>query len=71
MNIRTKKLVGTIATVVFLIVYTLVASRVGMTLLPPEHGLAQLAFYAVAGLAWIVPVGALIVWMQRDGRPRS
>jgi hypothetical protein len=27
--------------------------------------LAQLAFFIVAGLAWVVPAGVLIRWMQR------
>ena len=66
MNIRLRKLIGTVATVVFMIVYALLAVRLGTALLPPERGLAQLAFYGVAGLLWIVPVGALIAWMQKD-----
>jgi hypothetical protein len=40
--------------------------RVGATWVP-EHWLAQLAFYLVAGLAWLWPAARLVRWMGRDG----
>lgn len=66
MNIRAKKLIGTLATVVFLIVYCLLAMVLAVTLLPGTGGAVQLLYYAVAGLLWVVPVGALIAWMERE-----
>jgi hypothetical protein len=30
------------------------------------HGLAQLAYFVVAGLLWVIPAGLLIRWMQRS-----
>ncbi|UOM33331.1 DUF2842 domain-containing protein [Acuticoccus sp. I52.16.1] len=65
MNVRVKKLIGTVATMVFLIVYVLMAMVLAVRLLPGTGGVTQLAYYVVAGLIWIVPVGALIKWMQR------
>jgi hypothetical protein len=65
MNIRLKKLIGTVITVVFLTIYTFVALVIAERLMPGASGLAQLVFYLVAGLLWVVPVGALIAWMQR------
>lgn len=64
MEERWRKLIGTLLTVAFLIVYTHLAMVLAVRLLPDAGGLAQLAYYAVAGLLWIVPVGALIKWMQ-------
>jgi hypothetical protein len=65
MNVRVKKLVGTVVMVVFLTIYSLMAMLLAVQLLPGTSGLAQLAYYTVAGLLWVVPVGALILWMQR------
>lgn len=65
MGLRARKLVGTLITIVFLIVYVFMAMLLAVRLLPGAGGLAQLAYYVVAGLVWIVPVGLLIKWMQR------
>lgn len=66
MTVRTKKLVGTVATAFFMILYVLVAVRLAAAILPPEGRLAHLAYFLVAGFLWTVPVGALILWMQRE-----
>lgn len=66
MNVRVKKLIGTVATVGFMIVYSFMAMLLAVKLLPGTSGVVQLGYYAVAGLAWVVPVGLLIAWMQRE-----
>jgi hypothetical protein len=68
MNMRLRKLVGTVLTVAFLIVYSLLAMVLAVRLLPGTSGYVQLAYYVVAGLVWVLPVGALITWMQRPSR---
>lgn len=68
MNVRLKKLIGTVVTVVFLIFYSLLAMVLAVRLLPGTSGAVQLLYYAVAGLLWIVPVGALIAWAQRPAK---
>jgi len=65
MNIRLKKLIGTVVMVVFLTIYSFMAMLLAVNLLPGTSGVVQLAYYTVAGLLWVVPVGALILWMQR------
>jgi len=35
-----------------------------------DHWLAQLAFYAVAGVAWVWPAARLVNWMGRDDEKR-
>ena len=65
---RLRKLVGSIALIVFVCVYALTAMTVAATKLPGTSGWTQLAYFAVAGLAWVIPAGALIYWMQRPDR---
>lgn len=64
MGDKARKLVGTAVTVVFLTVYTFMAMLLAVRILPGTSGWEQLAYYAVAGLLWIFPVGALIKWMH-------
>lgn len=37
----------------------------------PQHWLAELAFYPVAGFLWIFPAVWLIGWTKRDKEPPS
>jgi len=67
---RTKKLIGTIAIIVWLPVYALVAMRVGVAVLPEAGRLLTLLYYAVTGTAWIVPVGLMLPWMHREPEHR-
>jgi hypothetical protein len=65
MPARSRKLIGTVALLVFLALYVGVAMVIGegrVTLAP--HWL-QFAYFITAGLAWVVPAGLLISWMQR------
>ena len=71
MTARTRKLTGTIALLVFLTVYAGAVAAISagrITLAPPW---AQLAFFVVAGLLWVIPAGLLIGWMQRSDRRSS
>lgn len=65
MNVRLKKLIGTIVTVVFLTFYCLLVMVLAVRLLPGTNGAVQLLFYAVFGLIWVVPIGLVIRWAQR------
>lgn len=69
MTMRQRKLIGTIAMLVFVVAYGLVVMVIvqghGMTSLGV---MAQTIIYGVLGLAWILPLMPLIRWMQRpDG----
>jgi len=65
MTPRMRKLVGTVALMVFLAAYALVAMLVAVVLQVQGSKVAELAYYVVAGLLWTIPAGALIWWMQR------
>lgn len=68
MGERTRKLVGTMVLVVFVVFYALVVMTLAAAKLPGTSGVVQLLFYVVAGLAWVAPAAWLIAWM---GRPRG
>lgn len=61
-----KKLIGTIAILVWMIVYSLLAMRLGIAILPQSGGLIRFLYYAVAGTLWIVPIGLALPWMHRE-----
>ena len=63
---RTKKLIGAIVTLLWLPVYALLAMAIGIRVLPHAGGILQFLYYAVAGMAWIVPIGLMLPWMSRD-----
>ncbi len=66
MTQRTRKLVGTIALIVIIAVYALLAMAVAMILqVNNASKVVELLYYVVAGLLWIVPAGLLISWMQK------
>lgn len=68
MTVRTRKLVGAILLVVFLSVYALAAMMVAIVMQVSASKIAELAYYPIAGLLWVLPAMWLVKWMQRpDG----
>jgi hypothetical protein len=65
---RLKKLIGSIVLVVFVCFYALMVMTIAAAKLPGTSHLTQLIFYAVGGLAWVIPAAALIYWMQKPRR---
>lgn len=66
---RYKKLIGAIVIIVWVPVYALVAMRLGVGILPEANSLIAVLYYAIAGTAWIIPIGLMLPWMSRE--PRS
>lgn len=69
MTQRTRKAIGTFATVVFMIVYALVAMAVGGDVAVGRGLVMELAFYVLAGLLWVPVVMAIIRWMVKPDSP--
>ncbi len=65
MTVRTRKLIGAIALIILLTTYALAAMVVAMALQTNSSFFVEMAYYVVAGLAWVIPAGAIISWMQR------
>jgi peptidoglycan/LPS O-acetylase OafA/YrhL len=68
MTIRTRKLIGTIALLALIIVYSLLAMSVAVVLqMQSANKAVELIYYVVAGTLWVIPAGAIIWWMQQPG----
>ena len=63
MNARLRKAIGGVAMLAFLAAYVGAVVTLGDHV--PNHWLAKLAFYGIAGVAWGVPIIPLITWMNR------
>ena len=65
MKLRTRKLIGTIATVLFMIVYSLVVMAIGAMLVVGRGVPLELPFYILGGLGWLPVVMVIIRWMSK------
>jgi hypothetical protein len=69
MGQRSRKFIGAVAMLVFVVVYALIAMMLAQARPTQEAPvLLQTLIYAVLGLAWILPLMPLIRWME--GGPR-
>jgi uncharacterized membrane protein len=69
MTQRKRKLIGTIALLLLVGVYAVLAVAVAVVLqVRNVSKFVELAYYVVAGLLWVIPAGGLISWMQRPDR---
>jgi hypothetical protein len=66
MSVRIKKLIGAIVLLVWLPFYALIASGIGVRVLPHAHWLVAILYYALAGTLWIIPIGLMFPWMHRE-----
>lgn len=66
MTQRQRKLAGTVAMFVLIIVYAFIALAVAVVLQVREaNKFVELLYYIIAGLLWVLPAGVLIKWMQK------
>ncbi|HLO22562.1 MAG TPA: DUF2842 domain-containing protein [Methyloceanibacter sp.] len=65
MQVRTRKLIGTILLLLFLAVYATAAAVIGSGRIALAPQWVQFAFYLTTGLLWVIPAGLLVRWMQR------
>jgi len=68
---RTKKLIGAIVIVIWLPIYALLAMALAVRVLPHAHMVVQFLYYAIVGIAWILPISLMLPWMSRDELPRE
>jgi hypothetical protein len=65
MNIRTRKLIGTVALLVLVVVWALLAMGFAQMLALSRNRLIEIAYYVIVGLGWVLPAMPLISWMSR------
>ena len=68
MAIRTRKLLGTIALLILVVVWSLLGMTVAQTPWLANSGLLQAIFSVVAGLGWVLPAMPIVSWMSRPDR---
>lgn len=65
MRMRTRKLIGACLLLLLVAVWCFVAVALAPLLLVSTGWLAELAYYAVAGIGWVLPAMPLVSWMSR------
>jgi hypothetical protein len=70
MSIRTSKLIGTVALLVLVSVWALLAMALAQSVLTDINGFVAAIFYVVAGLGWVLPAMPLISWLAKPDASR-
>lgn len=65
MSPRLRKLLGSLALLLFLLVYAAVVATLASSERFFLNPWVEFLFYFVAGLAWVPPAAALIWWMEQ------
>jgi hypothetical protein len=68
MRIRIRKLVGAVALLALAAFWPLLTLAFGYSAISHFYAPAQLIFFLVFGLIWLIPAGFLIRWMHRPDR---
>ena len=69
MRQRSRKFVGAIVIILYVVVYALVAMALAQArLVQDAHGLVQGLVYVLLGTIWILPLMPLISWMERPDK---
>ena len=68
---RIRKLIGTIALLALVAVWSLLAMALAQMVLVRSNGLLDLAYYFAAGLGWLVFAMPLVSWMSRGDGPHK
>lgn len=71
MPIRIRKLIGTVALLVLVSVWGLLAMALAQSVLTDINGFVAAIYYVVAGLGWVLPAMPLISWMAKPAAPRA
>jgi hypothetical protein len=65
MTMRRRKLIGTFAMLALVIVWALLAMGFAQVLAVSSNRTLEFAYYAIAGIGWIIPAMPLISWMSK------
>ena len=70
---RLRTFIGTVALLVLVCVWALLAMALAQSALTDINGWVAAIYYVVAGLGWVLPAMPLISWMAkpRPEKPRS
>jgi Protein of unknown function (DUF2842) len=68
---RIRKLIGTVALLALVIVWSLFAMALAQVVLVRSNGVLDFAYYLIAGLGWVPLAMPLISWMSRGEEPAN
>jgi Protein of unknown function (DUF2842) len=68
MSIRTRKLIGTLALLLLVSVWGLLAMALAQSVLTDINGFVAAIYYLVAGFGWVLPAMPLISWMSKPDK---
>lgn len=71
MPIRLRKLLGTFALLVLVIVWALVAMALAQSPAIHDSPILSVAYYVIAGIGWVLPAMPIVSWMGRPGLKRE
>jgi Protein of unknown function (DUF2842) len=71
MRPRIRKLIGTVALLALVIVWSLLAMALAQVVLVRSNGAFDFAYYLVAGLGWVPLAMLLVSWMSRGDKSSS
>jgi hypothetical protein len=71
MSIRARKFVGTIALIVLVAAWALLAMALAQSVLTDINGFVAALYYITAGLGWVLPAMPLISWMARPDKAET
>jgi len=65
MKKRSKKLIGTILIVFYLIIYALIAMKIGTEIINQTSNTIKIIYYCTSGIVWIIPVMMIIKKIEK------
>ena len=65
MTQRTRKLIGALLLPISIIVWSVLATAIYLTLPEGLPGLVLIAYFVVAGMGWLLPSMVIIRWMAK------
>lgn len=65
MNASARKAFGCFVLLAYLAIYAGAAATLGASLQPTLPFWAELLFYVIAGIAWVIPLKPFFSWMNR------
>ncbi|GHC79135.1 DUF2842 domain-containing protein [Limoniibacter endophyticus] len=68
MNIRIKKLIGTVLLVALVVIYAIMATAIAVAQLAESGPVAHMLYFLTTGLLWVLPAMGIIKWMASDRR---
>jgi hypothetical protein len=71
MPLRFRKFIGTLALLLLVSVWALLAMALAQSALTNTNGWIAALYYIGAGLGWVLPAMPLIAWMSRPDKPKG